>query len=1197
MSARDLTVRQMDKVVKQLAGEITDPKKLNPDEMRLYSYYRPSLVAGEYTISAQHTISSPSKWSQQNLTINNTIVEDGSGTDEPQVFEVMVPRFSLDSDLVNSYYPPDGHQDECRILPHIVFNDPHYPWEILAGTAESLKHPIDPHKFNDDKGNERVIMRNLVPWVALLVFDPEELHITDVTELSDLGIAGFTKEEDLKKQDPEGVFTMSVNDYLNLPNGSRINYRAGFPVGKEGDEAYAKLASGNVNVILPSKELFKSIFGTTGSMTDEGPSVQAHKYLAHVRHINTIGFPDAGVAEEGLFSIVVSSRTGKLDIDQPHTQICHLVSIEHVDATLGDWMSGGMHRMAMVSLFSWIYTALHPNPVNFVDTVRNLVSHQQMLNIDPESLGKMDPSAKGQTVVSTRLRQGYTLSRWRTGSGEETAAFNRGPLVPSPVTYPVATDIPDCSNTSEDYQILDPETGLIDLSYSSAWQIGKLLAISDTTFSSALMRFRSLVYNSSVHQTQMDISSMSTKGQSIAAMLKLTSNLRIMTAGQTNAPDRFRPPTMRAFAPALSDPDVKLLVQNNMQDSVKFNASAGVGRDAAGNATGKEIYNEFNLDKGNNSDWAVVHAWICEKLCLGGIPPHYLIPEPSFLPPESLRWFHIDDFWLDCFLDGALSVANHLDSDDDVTRRQMKQVFNEYLQNPVPRAGYKPQVPCYGFFIRSKLIKAIPDLRITLTWKPVLDSQGHVITDNRASVCRWTKWDDETLMALLDRQPQELQSVVLAQPPHQQRFSLGSYIKKGNSSDGTHENLIEFDLRRLYTKTTSETKDEWPEKPMADKALASTWLNFDTRVIKVSKMANDLKTNLVFSDPNGEAYMDPIPNSCMVGMELNDPSYYFLIKPSPPDDSEPKDSHQRDRRLYVDSSGRPHPNTQIQTTLKALRSRPSPPQQQQLGVPILKTTDKSTQPKAAPTQTLKAFPLPIQKPPNSQTRLQPISTARLATNFKAGAGKLTSSTQFKLQIYPDYKTSPHRYTSDKYDSQDYIPSLNIYLFDLIFSILKPTPSQQDLLRIDIDIPMRVDPPKEAEALLEGNYYGPGLRMLSNQRFIPFLYYNETKEPGSNADNLHIELIPRSADDGVSITLDDSKTAEISFRLAEAPISKLEKLTNVNVDGNQVSRGRVVVNMTEWYRTANYPKGEPVITPYELLKRAVTDDKDWDAKPV
>ena len=39
------------------------------------------------------------------------------------------------------------------------------------------------------------------------------------------------------------------------------------------------------------------------------------------------------------------------------------------------------------------------------------------------------------------------------------------------------------------------------------------------------------------------------------------------------------------------------------------------------------------------------------------VPFHYLIPHPALLPSESLRFFHLDDNWVNALVDGALSIA------------------------------------------------------------------------------------------------------------------------------------------------------------------------------------------------------------------------------------------------------------------------------------------------------------------------------------------------------------------------------------------------------------------------------------------------------------------------------------------------------------------------------------------------------------
>jgi len=178
------------------------------------------------------------------------------------------------------------------------------------------------------------------------------------------------------------------------------------------------------------------------------------------------------------------------------------------------------------------------------------------------------------------------------------------------------------------------------------------------------------------------------------------------------------------------------------------------------------------------------------------------------------------------------------------------------------------------------------------------------------------------------------------------------------------------------------------------------------------------------------------------------------------------------------------------------------------------------------------------------------------------------------------------------------------------------------VRIDIDIPTAkpdhlkpkrepgkpfIQDPNAREPLLEANYYGPGVRMLSNQRFTPFLFFNETRDKTTGNGNMHIELRPRAAKEGYLLKLNDHKTSEVCFRLAEAPIAQLEVLTNELIidDGGKMgggtgkvegkSVGMAEVTMTEWYSTIAYPLGEPVSTTYQLLKRQVVEDANWDVQ--
>ncbi|KAH7227157.1 uncharacterized protein BKA55DRAFT_584232 [Fusarium redolens] len=1205
---RLLTQGAMAQVIQQARDPKTgDPVRplLGKGEMRLYSFYKPSLQAKDYTINATQTITSGT----QKLTLYNTKPDVSDLGMAGQRFEVIVPRFGLDTKLINTYYPPDGHQDEARILPHIVLNDPHYPWEISPGVTANMNEEIDFGPVVGSDGKTKTVARSMVPWVALLVFDPEDLQLTDIGEATALGLPGFKSDDDLKKQTSNGSFSMTVADYFaNITETSRINYAAGYedpatgklpnPLPQEYDEILRTLDQ--TNVIFPQKSLVKKLF-TDSTRVDTASNkygIEQYKYMSHVREINTEGCPDAGVQEQGIFSVVIASRTGALrdkvlrnnawtelptNISQPRTQICHLVSIEHLDSTVDTWTPDQpSQRVGMISLFSWIYTAMPPNPVNFVTAVRNLTENQQMLRVDDKVLAGLDlankqnnafrdtSSIKSQvsTVLADRLRMGYTISRWRTQTGEETSAFTRGPLVPLPTpAVPAPNTIQDCSFTSQDYQILDSTTGMMDLSYSSAWQLGKLLAISDTTFSSALMRFRSLVRNASVNSTMMQANNMTAAADVVASVTSTINNLKTLATarpGIQGTPQRVRPPSTRKAITSVGHAVAASTFQSDIEKSVSSNTAAG--QDSSGTPV---PYNGFNLQGPSNSDWVIIHTWLADKLSLGGIPSQYLLPEPSFLPPESLRFFHIDDFWLDCLLDGALSVANHLDSDDDVVRRQIKTQFNSYLSTPVPDAGYKPQVPCYGFFIRSKVIKAMPDMKISVTWKN---------PDKRYPVCRWTKWDDQTLMCLLDRQPQELDHIELSQPQHQQRFAIGEAI------DATGSGNITFMLRTLFTVAPGIS----PDGSQVPDDMSQGWLDWDSRAINIRKLAVDVNQLLNKAAPG--KYVDPTPNSCETGLELNDPRYYFTIVPPPGVDSTPKP---RNRQLFVRNPSTTPSPPQPPTPPPSQPPKPGEPSGLNLPPPVpppAQLQKPANKPLSAPAASSPAH----QRPHTATPAIIPQPTNRkFVTQLARSSVGSTSTPQsrFDMKIYVDYRDPPTRFTGpfEKYTATDYVPTNNKYYFDLIFSIRKKpiaVKSDYKLLKVVIDIPIQSVPPStNKEVLLTPSYDGPGVRMLNNQRFIPFLFTDE-KLP-----MLHAEVVPRSSSLDDALQLNDFSSSQLSFRLAEANIAPVTVISKVVIDGQARTKpvGRVIITWTEWYSTPANPGGEPVINHYTLLKQNVSDD--------
>jgi hypothetical protein len=49
--------------------------------------------------------------------------------------------------------------------------------------------------------------------------------------------------------------------------------------------------------------------------------------------------------------------------------------------------------------------------------------------------------------------------------------------------------------------------------------------------------------------------------------------------------------------------------------------------------------------------------WLSQLRLFHGVPFHLLVPDPRMLPPESIRFFAVDENWIAALLDGAFSIG------------------------------------------------------------------------------------------------------------------------------------------------------------------------------------------------------------------------------------------------------------------------------------------------------------------------------------------------------------------------------------------------------------------------------------------------------------------------------------------------------------------------------------------------------------
>jgi hypothetical protein len=283
------------------------------------------------------------------------------------------------------------------------------------------------------------------PWLALLLLDEDEI------------LDGGNPEAN-----PTLGQTVEVRQAVNLPLSGKI-LTAQITLSQFEDPAL------KCRVI----DVPPSVFTGIAPKADELP------FLAHCRQVNTEDKEILGTEHEGWFSVVVGNRFPIAN----GRNIAHLVSLESFQDYLpgGSQSPAGYDKVRLISLASWIFIAQRERG-NFASLMKDLNSGLLRMPISEEAA----PSPARELVLSA-LQDGYTLVKYGMRQGEKTMAWYRGPLLPAPTQHVVR---PAPFVTADSAMIYDRKTGLFDLSYATAWQIGRLVALADQYFALEMLKLR-----------------------------------------------------------------------------------------------------------------------------------------------------------------------------------------------------------------------------------------------------------------------------------------------------------------------------------------------------------------------------------------------------------------------------------------------------------------------------------------------------------------------------------------------------------------------------------------------------------------------------------------------------------------------------------------------------------------------------------
>lgn len=144
---------------------------------------------------------------------------------------------------------------------------------------------------------------------------------------------------------------------------------------------------------------------------------------------------------------------------------------------------------------------------------------------------------------------------------------------------------------------------------------------------------------------------------------------------------------------------------------------------------------------------AEVANWLHDLSLLCGVPFNYLVPDERMLPPESIRFFLLDNPWVDCLLDGAFSIGR-------VTTAAHAQDESHEVS-----PAENPHDKVSGFLLRSDVVAGWPGM--------VVD--GYDAGGKRLGSLRAERLSDKVLLCMFAG---ELKSVEIHQQPEALHFGL-----------------------------------------------------------------------------------------------------------------------------------------------------------------------------------------------------------------------------------------------------------------------------------------------------------------------------------------------------------------------------------------------------------------------------------------
>jgi hypothetical protein len=318
-------------------------------------------------------------------------------------------------------------------------------------------------------------------------------------------------------------------------------------------------------------------------------------------------------------------------------------------------------------------------------------------------------------------------------------SWYRGPLVPHFLPTDPQNVVYSCADAALRY---DRQTGLLDVSYAAAWQLGRLLGLHNESFARAIHR------------------------------LKLGAVQRAAEAAtRKTLADRFG-----AGAASHWDEIAVTFLQKHPLAQAETTGPADDGTPPPRSDPYEELRRALEVQGGTVELPLEVRQFLGRLFLLHGVPLGYLVPHPRMLPTESLRVFYLDTGWIGALIDGAISIGRVMQSQLFLDRAMAGNFLRDVVRDEIGAGLVKtdalkadgadlgdPNIKevvghLTGFLLRSAVISGWPGVEIR-----AYDDTGPL------RALRLQRVAKDTMLAIYDGRVSRL---VITQPPQGVHFAL-----------------------------------------------------------------------------------------------------------------------------------------------------------------------------------------------------------------------------------------------------------------------------------------------------------------------------------------------------------------------------------------------------------------------------------------